>query len=160
MAAAAAEHNPPNRRPAYPARLCFTSVNAVLQLEESFFSVGIHVIGDRRPAERNRLAQNFLNSGVQLAQLLARNRRRSPAWTDASAEQRFIGINVAYAAQKFLVQQRALDGSLASAKEFDELVRAHFQRLDASGIEAAGFGLRINAKLAKHAGVDKAEFAS
>src|SRR5580658_1029886 len=160
MAAAPAEHNPPDRRPAYQARLCFTSVNAVLELEESFFSIGIDVIGDRRPAQGDRLTQNFLNSGVQFVQPLARNRRGSPSRTDASAKQRFIGVDVAHAAQKFLVQQRALDGSLASAKQFGELVRAHLQRFDTAGIEAAGFGLRMNAELAKHSGIDEAEFAS
>ena len=156
MAAAATEHDPAYRCPAYQARLCFTSVNAVLQLEESFFSAGIHIIGNRGATERNRLQQNFLNSGVQLAQPLARNRRRSPSGTDAGAKQRLIGINVAYATQKFLIQQRALDGSLASAKKFDELVRAHFQRFHASGIEASG----VDAEFSKHARVDKAQFAS
>jgi hypothetical protein len=44
MAAAPGNYDAPNRSFADAAGLAFASVNPMLQLEESFFSIGIHVI--------------------------------------------------------------------------------------------------------------------
>ena len=51
---------------------------------------------------------------VKFPQLLARDRGRAAAWPNSGAEQRFIGIDVADAAQQFLIEQRAFDRSLAA----------------------------------------------
>jgi hypothetical protein len=76
----------------------------MLELEESFFSIRVDIIGNRRSAPRDRLAQHFPHRSVQLAQLLPRDGRRPPAGTDASPKQRLVGINVAHAAQQLLIQ--------------------------------------------------------
>ena len=47
MAAAARDHYSLDRSLTDEARLAFASVNPMLELEESFFAIGVHVIGDR-----------------------------------------------------------------------------------------------------------------
>ena len=54
--------------------LAFAAVDAVLQLEKSFFAVGIDVVRDRRTSERDRFLQNFFEELVQFLQLIARDR--------------------------------------------------------------------------------------
>jgi len=44
----------------------------MLELEESFFAIGIDIIGNRRPAKRNGFAEHFLHRGVKPGELIAR----------------------------------------------------------------------------------------
>lgn len=60
MTAAAGEHDTADCRSAYQARLTFAAINSMLELEESFFSIGIHIVGNRRSTQRDCLAQYFL----------------------------------------------------------------------------------------------------
>ena len=85
MAAASGEHNAANWGSTDQTRLTFTAINSVLELEKSFFSISIDVIGDGRATERDRFAQHFLYCGVQLAQLIDREGRRTPTGTDPGA---------------------------------------------------------------------------
>src|ERR1700747_1536604 len=107
----------------------------MLELEESFFPIRAHVIGNRRSAQRDRLTQHFLHRPVQPSQLLPRDGRRPPPGTNASAKQRLVRINVAHTAQQLLIQKSALDRSLAPTEKRDELLLTHFQRLHSTGIE-------------------------
>ena len=50
--------------------------------------------------------KDFLQRGVQLAHLGFRKRVGPTPWPDVGAKQRLIGIDVAHAVQKLLVQQR------------------------------------------------------
>ena len=127
----------------------------MLQLKKPLFAVGVYVIGNRRAAERNRFAQDLAHRFAQLAELRARNRRRSPAGTKARSKQRLICINISDAAQQLLIQERALDWSLPPVKKFNESFFVQIQRLNASRIKRG-----MNAKLAKHPRIDKTQFAS
>ena len=60
MAAAARDDDSFDWSFADQARLSFAAVDAVLKLEESFFAVGVNVIGDGRSAESDRFFQNIL----------------------------------------------------------------------------------------------------
>ena len=60
MAATAGDDDSLDRSLADEAGLAFAAVDAVLELEESFFAVGIHVVGDGGAAECNRFLQHFL----------------------------------------------------------------------------------------------------
>src|ERR1039458_5420246 len=128
----------------------------MLKLEEPFFSIGVHVVGNRRSTQSDRFAQHFPHRSVQLSQVLPCDGRRPPARTDACPKQRLVSINIAHAAQQLLIQKRALDRSLTPAKKRDELLFAHFQRLQSTGIETSS----MNAELAKHPRIDKPQFAS
>src|SRR4029077_17637530 len=117
---AAGQYNAPDRGPTHRTWLPLTSINAMLELEESFFSIGVHVIGNRRSAQSDRLTKHLPHRSVQLAQLLARDGCGSAAGAGGCPKQRLVGIDVAYPAQQLLVQKRALDRSLAPAKDLDE----------------------------------------
>src|ERR1700733_2419247 len=94
---------------------------------------------------------------MKFFELIARNGRRTTARANAGAEKRFIGIDVADAAQKFLIQQSALDGSFASAEKSDETVEIDFQRLDASRFKVCRSG---DAKPTEPARINEAQFSS
>lgn len=85
MATASGEHNAPNWGSTDQAGLTLTAINSMLELEKSLFSISIDVVGDGRSAERNRFAQHFLYGGVQLAELIDREGRRTPTRTDTGA---------------------------------------------------------------------------
>ncbi len=95
-------------------RFAFSTVHPVLQLEKPFFAVGINIVANRRTAKGYGLAKDFLNGMVEFSQLVARERHRASPGTYACAEKRFVGIDVANTAQKFLIQQRTLDRGLAA----------------------------------------------
>jgi hypothetical protein len=75
----------------------------MLELEKSFFSIRIYIVGNRRSTQRDRLAQHFPHCSVQFAEPVPRDGGRPSAGTDASPEQRLVGIDVAHAAQQLLI---------------------------------------------------------
>ena len=78
------------------------------------------------------------------------------AWADASAEEALIGVDVADAVEDGLVEQRSLDGELASFEEVGESVWG-----DGGGFGAgAEVGLVGDRETAEAAGVDKTELAA
>ena len=48
----------------------------------------------------------------------------------------FVGVDITHATRKLLVQQGALDGSLAALEEFDKLIEFDFQGLGTPRFEA------------------------
>src|SRR5450432_3480312 len=116
MAAAAGNYEAADGRFASQARLAFTAVDTVLQLEKSFFAVGAYVIGDGRPAEFDGLPEDCLDRSKQAFQIRFGNGRGAALGTDSDARQRLVGVDVAHAAQKLLIQQSTLDGGFPSAK--------------------------------------------
>ena len=87
--------------------------------------------------------------------MVARNGRGAAAGPDTGPEQRFIGVNVADTAQEVLIEERALDGSLAAAEQRQEAVEIDFQRFDAGGVEVS---CRRDAQAAEAAGIDETQF--
>ena len=67
VAAAARQHDAADRALADEAWLPFAAIDAMLELKESFFSIGVDVVGNRGASEFNRLTENFLHGVVQLA---------------------------------------------------------------------------------------------
>ena len=63
-----------DRRPAPTARLAFTAIDTVLELEESFVAVGIDIIGNTRTAKADGLIQNFLQCEMQALEFVASER--------------------------------------------------------------------------------------
>ena len=61
VAAAAGDHDSLDRRLADQARLAFAAVDAMLELEESFFAVGVDIVGDGGSAESDRFLQDFFH---------------------------------------------------------------------------------------------------
>src|SRR5580692_104987 len=73
VAAAAGDHDSFDRRFADEAGLAFAAVDAVPELEESFFAIGVHVVGNGGAAERDRFFQDFFYGDEELAELVARD---------------------------------------------------------------------------------------
>src|SRR5579864_1676012 len=64
----------------------FATVDAVLELEEPFLAVGVHIVGDGRAAERDRFLEHFFHGQEELAELVAGNAGSAAARADAGAE--------------------------------------------------------------------------
>ncbi len=99
---------------------------------------------------------------MKFLQFGSRKRCGAAARADLRAEQRFVGVNVADAAEQLLIQQRALDRRLAFVEERDEVFEVDVQRLEARSAEAAVSARRQahNGEAAEAAIVDEAQFAS
>src|SRR4029077_6671662 len=67
-----------------------TQVHVVLELEEAFASLGIHVVGNRRSSRPNRLLQHFLQRCTQTLKLHALKPPCLPQRMNTGPEQRFI----------------------------------------------------------------------
>src|SRR3954471_21580814 len=96
MAAAPGNHHALDRSLADAAGLAFTAVDAMPQLEKSFFPVGVHVIRDGRTTQLNRFVQDLLQPRVQLRQLIVGDARGPAAGANAGAEQGLVRIDVPY----------------------------------------------------------------
>src|SRR5271170_5443510 len=71
VAAAAGDYDAFDGRLADQAGLSFAAVDAVLQLEEAFFAVGIDIVRDGGAAEGNRFAKNLFDRSEEFRQLIA-----------------------------------------------------------------------------------------
>src|SRR5205823_914483 len=129
------------------------AIDAMPELEKSFFPVGVHVIRDGGATQLDRFFQDSLQPRVQLRQLIARDARGEAAGANAGTEQGLVRIDVPYPSQEFLVEQCALDGSLAAAEKWDEAGEIDFKRFQASGIECRG-----HAETPEAARVNEAQF--
>src|ERR1051326_289765 len=122
----------------------------MLELKESLFPVVVDIVGDRRSAQLNRFFQHFLHGDEKFPELFRSNCGGPSSRTDAGAEQRFVGINISHAPQQLLIEQRAFDGSLATAKQPDEPLKVNIKGLDAPGIK-----IRRNAQPPKAPRIDE-----
>src|SRR5689334_1411019 len=138
---------------AFHARLALTSISAMLDLKKSRLTIGIHVIRNRRPAGGDGCLQNFLQCGMQLAQLRAGERMGAAAWPDMCAIQRFIGIDISHSMQQLLVKKGRFDGCFAFVKELREFFHSHLERFGPWAVETALPYLQA----AKSSRVDKAQ---
>src|SRR5271166_2359759 len=143
MTAATCDDNPFDDGAAHYARLTFTSIDPVLQLEESFAPFGINVVADRRSAQFDRLVQHFLDGRMEFAQLSTRERCSATARPDCGAEERLVRVDVSHAAQQPLVQQRTLDRGFKTAEKRKEALALRVQRLVTGSGESRG-GLRFH----------------
>jgi hypothetical protein len=141
-----------------PARFAGPQVNAVLELEKAADSIGIHVIGDRRPAHPDGVMENLAQGDTQPFELRAGEPAGSTARPDTGMEQALIRINIAYAGQKPLIEQCGLDGQPAAAKKRGELVGADGERIRSwSGKGLLSFQI-AEFQPAKAPGIDKPKF--
>src|SRR3984885_15593928 len=117
MAAASSQHHSLHRSLANQARLAFAPIHAVLQLEETLLAVGVNVVGNRRPTQRNRLAQNLLHRKEKLVPPSMSNRGRATPRPNSGAKERLIRVDVAHAPQQVLFMQVALDTPIPPAPQ-------------------------------------------
>ena len=94
-------------RSAVAARLVFAGVDAVLKLEEAADAFGIDVIGDRRAAKLDGMAENLLESDMEAVEFGWGEPSSLAAGTDTGAEEAFIRVDIAHAREQRLVDRRA-----------------------------------------------------
>jgi len=92
------------------------AVDLVFDLEVAAHALRINVVGDGRAAEFDGSAQDGLQGGAQADEFGASEAASLAARTDAGAEERLVGVDVANAVEQRLVQQRGLDRRLAARK--------------------------------------------
>jgi len=86
VAAAARDYDSLDGRLANQAGLGLAAIDAMLELEESFFAFGVHIVGNGGTAEGDRFFQDLFHCGEKLAQLLARDGLGAAARAQAGAE--------------------------------------------------------------------------
>jgi hypothetical protein len=64
MAAPTADYHALDLRLADKTRLSFAPIDTMLKLKETFFSVGVHVVGNGRAAKSDRFFQDLLDRRV------------------------------------------------------------------------------------------------
>jgi hypothetical protein len=118
---ALSHHDPADFRPASSTRLAGAPVNLMLQLEAPLFTVGIDVVRDRRAFQTNCRGEDVDHSAVQARGALLAQAGGDGPRMDARFEQRFVGVDIAHAAQKFLIQQQLLDPRVAFLEQLQEI---------------------------------------
>src|SRR5689334_12609435 len=94
---AAAEHDALDRSFAADTGLAFSAVDAMEQLESSFFAVGIHIVAQGTAAVVDGPAQNELDGAVEANDLLALEAIGGDGGVNPAVENGFIGGAVAAA---------------------------------------------------------------
>src|SRR5581483_9833990 len=139
------------------AGLAFAAIDAVLELEEAGLAFGVHVIGNRRAAGGDGLAEHLLDGVVKAAQFGPGERGGAAARAHSGAEKRFVRIDIAHTTQQLLVQQRALDRGFALAEQVDEDFETNIQRFHAFSLETVA---RVYRQPPEPPWINKAQFPS
>ena len=129
----------------------------MLKLEEAADAFGIDVIGDRRAAELDGMAENLLESDMEAVEFGWGEPSSLAAGTDTRAKQAFISIDVADAGEQRLVEQRGLNGELTAAEEDGEFTAGDGERLCASGGKGCATFKIAQLKATEAAGIDEAD---
>src|SRR5215470_428549 len=85
------------------------------------------------------------------------DRGRTPPRPKSRAEQGLVGVDVPHAPQQLLIEEGALDRSLASAEQGEELILLNFQWFDAARFKISA---ALYAEPAETARINKPQFAA
>ena|SRR5690348_8788524 len=121
MAASPCNYDALDRRSAFLAGLSFTTIHAVFQLEKTFLTFRIYIVGNAGSSEADGFMQHLLQTFMEPTQFIRGERRRPSSGPHFRAVQAFVRINVPHAAEQFLIQQCAFDGSLSPTKQSNEI---------------------------------------
>jgi len=155
MTAASRYDDPFDRTFAGQARFAFAPIHSMLQLEEAFLAIRVNVVSNAGTAHANCLSENFLKCKVQSPEFVVSKGGCTAARPNACTEQGLVGIDIANAAQKILVQQGTFDRSLAATEEGSEILKNDLQRFGAWGFEFLDY-----AESPEAAWVHETQFAS
>ena len=116
MCSAAADYDFFDRSFAFKARFAFAAVRAMPKLEKTLFAISINIVRNRRAAGADGFLQDLLQRDMQFPEFSARQRVGPATWAHTGTNETFIRIDVSYAVQKFLVEQRCFNRRLAAMK--------------------------------------------
>jgi hypothetical protein len=103
VGSAAGDDDTPNWRFAAAAGFAGSQVDAVLELEESTFAIGAHIVGDRGAAEPNCMGQDFAQRQPKAVELGAGYAVGATARANSGMKKAFVGVDVSYACKQRLV---------------------------------------------------------
>src|SRR5579884_1253161 len=138
MRAAACQYDAPNGGTTARAGLAFATVYLVHILEAAAAAFRVHVVGDGGSFALDGRAQNAGHRAVETASAVCAEAGGEGAGMDGGLEQRFVGIDVAHAADEALIQQQRLDAGLAFAQEGEKLGFAQAESIGAEAGDAGG----------------------
>src|SRR5579871_4658858 len=104
------------------ARFAVPLVDAMRLLKTSEASVGVDVVGYRGATAGDGFGENFANGVVQAAGAGLAEFGGRQKGMNSGAKERFVGVNVADAAEEFLIEQQGFELGLARMQLFPELV--------------------------------------
>jgi hypothetical protein len=158
--AAASQDHAANRCSAYQAWLPGAEIDPMLELEEAGYASRVHIIRYRRPAERDGLSEDGLQTGMQAIEFGPLQVASHPAGPDSGTEKTLVGIDIAHSVQQLLVQQGSLNGCAAGPEERGELVGRDVERLLAGAREGGRLlgGDAVQLHTPESPGVHEAEF--
>jgi hypothetical protein len=132
----------------------------MFELKETVFPFRVYIVRYRRPTQLNGLLENLLEHDSEPLQFPSRKPPRYLARADPSAKEAFIGVDVSYSGQQFLVQQSCLDCQFPSSEKYGELLGPDRKRLRARSQEPVSFTEIAKFQSAKPPRVHKTEFAA
>jgi len=106
------------------------------------------------------MLQHVEKRRAQSFQICAGEAAGGPARPDAGAKQAFVGVDVAYAGQQPLVQQRRFDGQAPAAKQAGEIGGTDGERLGSGPGEPIRASKVAEFEAPEAARVHKAQFAA
>jgi hypothetical protein len=156
----AADDHPADGRSTDQAWLTGAEIDAVLELEKAFDTRRIHVVGNGRSAERDRLPKDGLQAGVQAVELGSLQVASHPAGAYAGAKEALVGVDVADSVEKLLIEQGRLDGCAPVPEERGKLIARDAERFVTGTGETRclGSGERMQLHTAEAPGIHKTEF--
>jgi hypothetical protein len=136
-------------------------VNAVAKLKFAALAIGIHVIGNGRAAQANRLQQYCADGSVETAKLAGLERGSQMRGMNARSPETFVRVDVSHAAEDSLVEQERFDAGTASTQFRAEFFFGGFERVEAEFAQS-GFVVAIfdDSHTSEAANVRVAEFAT
>ena len=115
--------------PATKTRFPIALVDTVPELELATLAVGIDIVGNGGAAETNCFGQNLADCPMEPKELFPRQIFGDASRMQTRAEQALVCIDVANAAQNFLVEQQRLDAGAPRSEVSAEILGADFERL-------------------------------
>ena len=123
--------------------LAGAGVDMVMELEEAGYTFSVYVIGDGGAAEFDGVFEDFDEGGAEAGELGAGESAGVAEGSDVGVEEGFVGVDVAYAVEQGLVEQRSFDGGLAVAEEGDEVFEGDGEGFAAGAGVVAGCWLLV-----------------
>ncbi len=160
MGSTASQENAPDEGVTAWAGQAGSLVDAVFKLKKSTLSAGVHIIGNGRAAESDGVAENLAQGEPKALQFGAGEPSGAAARADAGVKEGFVGIDIAHARKKILVEERSLDGEPAAAKQSGKFICSHGQRLSAGGLKRRGTSKVAELQAAETARIDETQFAA
>ena len=160
MGAPSGQEGAANRGSADETGLAGAHVDAVLELEEAGYPVGVDIVGNGRATKLDGFAEDGLECSPKPFEAGAGEASSHVGGADAGVEEALVGIDVANTMQELLVEEGGLDRELAATEESGEIFGGDGEWLvtgPAEGVFCAGL---VKSQTAETPGIGVAQLAA